>query len=218
MSLDVRSYEPGERGKEIRRAIFWPIIILFVGVLTFLVIKIGPRWFDYDKHLENQAVMVRVYDAPEVKSQVIAGVGDKKVAAPVPDLKIKHPDGSTDISLDKIVDRSDGKLYANHRVTVQNAQILRVLGDDVIGVGDPSGHEILVHIPSDAKPANDSQLDPKARVNVTGMLMPMPPLDRAKALLRLGNISTEAKPLPPVYVEASNIRLVESKPMYGDND
>jgi len=85
-------------------------------------------------------------------------------------------------------------------------------------VGDVADHEILVHIPADAKPANDSHLDAKARVNIRGTLMPMPPIDRAKELLRLGDLSVESHPLPPVYLEAQNIRLVESKPMYGDND
>ena len=217
MSLDVRTYEPGEKGKEFRRNLFWPSLILLVGVLAFLCIKVGPRWFGYDRKIQNALVMVRIYDAPDTRTQVIAGVKDKKVSATVPDLTVRHPDGSADVPLNKVVDLQDGKMFANKRAVIQNAEIQRVLGDDVIAVGDNPDNQIFVHMAADVRPANSSQLDPKARVNIAGNLMPMPPIDRAKELLRIKDLGLENRPLPPIYLEATSVRLVEAKPMYGDD-
>lgn len=179
-----------------------------------------PRWLGYDEKLDDKFVTVKIMDAPDTRSQVIAGIGDKKVEAKVPDMALHNEDGSTTIMLDKLTDPENAKAFANKFAVVEKAQIQRVLGDDVVTIGSSPDDEIFVHIPADARPSNNEdwgpQVEAKARLNVSGYLKPMPPLERAKELLRLKDVRLENKPLPPLYLEAKSIRVVENKPMPGD--
>jgi hypothetical protein len=217
--LEVRTYKPGEKGKEVRRWLFWPLSVALIGVLVALTAFVAPRWLGYDREIENKLVTVTVNDAPDTRTQVIASLGDRETSAKLPDLSIRGPNGSAKMLLERIVDPKEGKLFANKFVNVQNAQIQRVLGDDVITVGSSPGDEIFVHVPLEARPSRSEgwgpQLDAKARVNVAGYLKLMPPPDRARALLRLSELKVESKPLAPVYLEATKVRVVANKPMFG---
>lgn len=220
MSLDVRTWKPGEKSKQLRRWLFWPLLIILIGVLTVVCIMVAPRWFGYDRQLEQQMVMVKVFDAPDTRSQVMVGVGNKTVQAPLPDMSKRGPDGSATVPLGSIVDPEKGPLFANKYVVIGNAQIQRVMGEDVIAVGGSPADEIFVHIPDSAMPSKDfdwgPQVTAKARVNVAGTLLPTPSLAQAKELFRIKDPSVENRPFPPVYLEASTIKVVETKPMFGD--
>jgi hypothetical protein len=221
LSLDVRIYQPGEKGKQVRRWLFWPVIVLLIaGAFVFLAM-VGPHMLGMDQKIENKMVWVQIANAPDTRPEVVATVGEKHVSARIPDMSVRGPGGSASVLLEKLSDADSAKLYANKYAAIQNAQIQRVIGDDVIAVGSSPADEIFVHIPQEAKPSDKKdwgpQLDAKARVNVAGYLRQMPSPEQAKVLLRLKDLSTESKPLGPLYMEAKTVRVVANKPALGED-
>lgn len=221
MSVNARVWKPGEKSKQVRRFLFWPLLIVLLGVLCVLTIMVAPRWLGYDRTLANRMPVVIVYNAPDTRSQAIVKAGGKTIAAKITDLTTRNPDGSANVPIEVVADPKKGTMFIDKKALIQNVQILRVLPPNVIAVGSAPENELFVLIPPQAEPSPNKdwgpQLDAKARVNVTGVFRQMPSGTRLKELLHI-DPTAEASSLPPVYMIANSVHVVETKPMFGDSD
>ena len=218
MSLDVRMRTPGERRAKLAKIVLYGLLVIGVFGIATLCVLVMPAWLGYGRDLENNVVVVKIKDAPETRSQAIVGVGNKQVTIPLPSNLKRDPDGTLEAPLEDVISAKNGPAYAGHFAIIENAQVQRLLGNDVVGVGATPATEILVRVPDSAKPTDSTEwgphLDAKARFTFSGYLRKTPPEPKAAELLRIKDPALENKPLPPVYMEAQTVRMTETKPRW----
>ena len=220
MSLDVRIPTREEKQRRVIKWILWPLLIFGVAGVVVLAAMVLPRWLGYGETLEKSVVTVKVFKPDPVKAQVILGVGSHKLVAAMPEGGTAMPDGSKDFVLTDVEDVDHFPHFQDRYVEVENAQVQRVIDDYVVAVGTSPQNEIFVVMPASALPSDRKdwgpQVEAKARLSVVGNLRRTPPAEQAKQLFHLKNLNLENVPLPPLYLEATSVKVAQRKPMWGD--
>ncbi len=220
MSLDVRIPTREEKQRRVIKWILWPLLIIGVVSLAVLAAMVLPQWLGYGETLEKSVVTVKVFKPDPAKAQVILGIGDHKLIAAMPEGGTVKPDGTKDFVLTDVEDVDHFPRFQDHKVEVMNAQVQRVVDDYVVAVGTSPQNEIFVLIPVTARPSNSEkwgpQIEAKARLSVVGYLRRTPPAEEAKKLLHLQNLNLENVPLPPLYLDATEVKVAAARPLWGD--
>lgn len=220
MSLDVRIPTPEEKQRRVIKWILWPLLVFGVVADIALAATILPHWAGYGETLEKSVVTVKVFKPDPVKTQMILGVGNHKLVAEMPEGGKTMPDGTKDFTLKDVEDVDHFPRFQDRYVLVENAQVQRLIDDYVVAVGTSPADEIFIVIPVSSRPSDNSnwgpQIEAKARLTVAGYLRRTPPAEQAKRLLHLKNLNLENVPLPPLYLDATSVKVSKAKPLWGD--
>lgn len=220
LSLDVRVPTDRERRRRFFDKLFWPVAIVAVLALIVVGAMTLPSILGVRQKLEKDLVSVVVYDVPVTKTQLIVGTGDKKLVAELPDGKLM-PDGGREFMLSEVLNGNHWPRYENKRVYIRRARVQRMLGVDVVGVGTSPQNQILVHMPRSARPSKSDdrgfQVEVKSYISVAGILTKIPPKPQAEELFHIKKLELEPAPLPQLYVEAKTVKVVETKPLWGED-
>lgn len=219
MSLDVRLPNDRERKSRFFQKLFWPVAIVAVLAVIVVGAMTLPNILGVREKLEKDLVSVIVYDVPITKTQMIVGTGDKNLVAEFPDGKLL-PDGGREFMLAEVLNGNHWPRYENKRVFIRRARVQRVLGEDIVGIGTSPQNQILVHMPKSARPSKSDesgfQVEAKSYVSVAGVLTRIPPKPEAQELFHIQKLELEPAPLPQLYVEAKTVKVLETKPIWGN--
>lgn len=219
MSLDVRIPTPEEKQRRVIKWILWPLTILGALAVIAVAAMVLPGWLGYKETLEKSVVTVKVFKPDPSRPEVILGVGRHKVVADLPIGGETMPDGSKDFVLTDVLDVDHFPRFQDRYVEIENAQVQRIVDEFVVVVGTSPQDQIFVLIPKTARPSDDKdwgpQIEAKARISVVGYLRRTPPPDQARQLFHLQNLKLENVPLPPLYMEATSVKVSATKPLWG---
>ncbi|MEA2554167.1 MAG: hypothetical protein QOJ65_2343 [Fimbriimonadaceae bacterium] len=219
MSLDVRVPNPDERRGRVFKKAFWPVAVIAGVALIVAGAMVLPRWLGVQEKLEADLVKVQIYNAENTRTQVIVGTPEHNVVAQLPDGGRALPDGGREFMLSEIINVNHWPRYKDKYALIQNAQVQRILGENVIAIGTSPQNQIFVRIRPEAKLSKPEEkgadIDAKSRVNVAGYLRPTPPAAEAPRVFNVEKLNVENVPLPPLYMEAKFVKVVKNKPNWG---